>query len=91
MKVSCVFLARKINFGGSFVLDAIDMRGPALKVKSVFTSMDYDPVTGEVVIVTTPRCGITAGKAGRVRIPGSAVSLVVEAEEPAKAEGKKGA
>lgn len=82
MKISCVFFNGHVNLGGSFREESIDLRGPS-RIKPLIESMDYDPSTGEVVVHTTIRCGLTGGKApGRIRFPSAKVSHVVEDMTP---------
>ena len=94
MKIIWVQLHEGFNFGQGIRPKEIDLRG-ASKIRPMIASMDYDPATGEVVIVTTAQCGVTKGKPGRLRVPAGNVVVVLEAEveAPAKPEqgGKKAA
>lgn len=83
MKISCVFFHTHVNLGGSIGRqDSLDLRSAQSKVKHFIDSMDYDPATGEVVVHTNIRCGLTQGKAGRLRIPGSNVACAIEDLSP---------
>lgn len=84
---------KHINFGAGNRWAELDLRGQS-KMRPMIESIDYDMASGEVVVNTTARCGLTGSKAGRIRIPGSNVAMVVEqiVEAPAKApEAKKAA
>lgn len=84
MRVSCVFFHTHVNLGGSIGRqDSLDLRSAQSKVKHFIDAMDYDPATGEVVVHTNIRCGLTQGKAGRLRIPGSNVACAIEDLSPA--------
>ncbi len=83
MKISCVFFHTHVNLGGSVKVDGIDLRSPQSKTRALVDSMDYDPATGEVTVHTSMRCGLTQGKAGRLRIPGSNVACAIEDLTPA--------